>query len=81
MDIEYDPTEEEADDVTGLLDYDTRGKVWVLICSEHGEIERSPDGSASSHDNAIRRWTAHMQQEHHGDGVMTADDHAMLIEP
>jgi hypothetical protein len=81
MDIEYDPTEEAADDVQGLLDYDTRTDIWMLRCSEHGEIERTTDGSAVSHDGLVRRWTDHMQQEHHGDGVMTPEDEAMLIEP
>lgn len=83
MDIEYDPTEEEADEVNGLLDYrpmpGTRGKVWVLECPECGVVEHAADGSAESHDRMVRRWPAHMQERHHSDGQMTPEDVEMLI--
>lgn len=79
MDIEYDPTEEEADDIDGELDYDPRRDQWRIVCPEHGEVERTPDGSAASHDAMIYRWVAHMQEAHHGDGLLTLDDRMMLI--
>ncbi len=77
MDIEYDPTEEDPDDVQGLLD-DRRGR-WSLACSEHGAIETAADGSAEAHDALVYRWTSHMQESHHGDGRMSPDDQMMLI--
>jgi len=82
MGIEYDPTEEvEDDDVIGCLDYDSRQDIWILLCSEHQELERSRDGSAEAHDALIYRWVQHMQEKHHGDGVLSFDERQMLIEP
>lgn len=79
MDIEYDPTEEEADDIDGLLDYDGLRDQWRILCPEHGEIDRGPDGSIASHDAMIYRWVDHMAQAHHGDGRLTGADRMMLI--
>ena len=79
MDIEYDPTEEEEDDVEGQIDFDEEEGVWLLLCSEHGLVERSVDGSAASHDAMIRQWTRHKQKFHHGDGIMSWRDQEMLI--
>jgi hypothetical protein len=61
------------------LDYDARRDQWLIACSEHGEVERAPDGSAESHDAMIRRWARHMHEEHHGDGRVPPDDHMMMI--
>jgi hypothetical protein len=79
VDINYDPTEEEADDVDGVIDIDARTDQWLITCSEHGEVERALDGSRESHDAMAHRWVRHMQEEHHGDGRMSMDIRMMLF--
>lgn len=81
MDINYDPSEEEVDDVDGVLDYDKRRCQWRLLCTEHGEIERAADGSAEEHDRLVHLWVDHLREDHHGDGRLTPAHLYMLLCP
>lgn len=79
MDIDYDATEVDVDELpSGLLDY--RLDRWEVRCEEHGLVERAPDGSAESHDAMIHSWAQHEHAHHGGNGQLDWDDRMMLID-
>lgn len=60
--------EEPGDPAEGTLDFSGHTNRWVLSCSVHGELGQA-EHRAEDHDDLVRMWAGHEQQEHGGTGV------------
>lgn len=80
MDIDYDSTEIDEDELpTGILGL-TRNQRWNVSCSAHGLLETADDGSREEHDRMIAVWARH-RAEVDGDGKpeLTIDEYLMTF--
>lgn len=79
MDIEYDPTEIDEDEIPGGRIHITRGNRWQSWCNECGLLATAADDSRDEHDRMIEVFAQHRGKRHGGSATPTFDEQMMMF--